>query len=113
VAEGSSPLRLFQPDMLPDPYPVYRRLQTEDPVHWHEPFGSWVVTRYDDVVAAFLEPRLSSERAGPMEAMAGSPDLTGRMDFRDPPTTCPRMSQLVRAWSSASVIGWSRTQPTR
>src|SRR5262245_3341798 len=78
--------------MLPDPYPVYRRLRTEDPVHWHEPFGSWVVTRYEDVVAAFLDPRLSSERAGPMAALAGSPDLAPffsylacRMDFRDPP----------------------------
>src|SRR5262245_15880587 len=78
--------------MLPDPYPVYRRLRTEDPVHWHEPFGSWVVTRYEDVVAAFLDPRLSSERAAPMAALAGSPDLAPffsylacRMDFRDPP----------------------------
>jgi cytochrome P450 len=92
MAPESSPLRLFQPDMLPDPYPIYHRLRTTDPVHWHAPFGSWIVTRYDDVVAAFVDPRLSSERAGPMEALADSPELgpyfsslACRMDFRDPP----------------------------
>ena len=63
---------LFGPDMLADPYPVYHRLREADPVHWHEPFGSWVVTRYDDVVAGFRDPRLSSERAGPMAARQGS-----------------------------------------
>src|SRR5262245_18135385 len=92
MAQESTPLRLFHPDTLADPYPVYQRLRDEDPVHWHEPFGSWVLTRYDDVLAAFGDPRLSSERAGPMQALAGSPDLApffsylaGRMDFRDPP----------------------------
>jgi cytochrome P450 len=92
VAPDSTPLQLFQPDMLPDPYPVYHRLRAADPVHWHEPFGCWIVTRYDDVVAALVDPRLSSERAQPMAALAASPalapffsSLACRMDFRDPP----------------------------
>jgi cytochrome P450 len=89
--------------MLADPYPVYRRLRTEDPVHWHAPLGCWVVTRYDDVVAAFVDPRLSSERAGPMAALAGCPDLAPffaylacRMDFRDPPAH-GRLRRLAQA----------------
>jgi pimeloyl-[acyl-carrier protein] synthase len=103
VPETSAPLQLFQSEMLPDPYPVFHRLRTEDPVHWHAPFGSWIVTRYDDVVAGLLDPRLSSDRAGPMESLAGVPELSPffsylgcRMDFRDPPAH-GRLRRLAQA----------------
>ncbi len=49
----SAPLSLFQlldPEVLADPYPLYRRLRTEDPVHWDPYLHAWVVTRYADVV---------------------------------------------------------------
>src|SRR5437588_8067019 len=51
-----------------DPYPLYRRLRREDPVH-ATPFGVWLVTRHDDAVAALRDPRLSSE----LGRSAGSP----------------------------------------
>jgi cytochrome P450 len=41
--------------MLSDPYAVYDQLRSTDPVHWHEPFGAWILTRHDDVVAAFQD----------------------------------------------------------
>jgi pimeloyl-[acyl-carrier protein] synthase len=41
---------LLNPEVLADPYPLYRRLRTEDPVHWDPFLHAWVVTRYDDVV---------------------------------------------------------------
>ena len=47
------PLSLYQlldPDVLADPYPLYRRLRTEDPVHWDPYLHAWVVTRYRDVM---------------------------------------------------------------
>jgi cytochrome P450 len=51
---GSDPeLSLFQlldPAVVADPYPLYRRLRTEDPVHWDPFLHAWVVTRYADVV---------------------------------------------------------------
>jgi len=34
-----------------DPYRTYRRLREECPVYWHETWGQWLVTRYDDVLA--------------------------------------------------------------
>jgi cytochrome P450 len=40
----------MDPEVLADPYPLYRRLRTERPVHWDPYLHSWVVTRYDDVV---------------------------------------------------------------
>jgi cytochrome P450 len=41
---------LLDPDVLANPYPLYRRLRTEDPVHWDPYLHAWVVSRYADVV---------------------------------------------------------------
>ncbi len=35
---------------MADPYPLYRRLREEDPVHWDPFLHAWVVTRYNDVM---------------------------------------------------------------
>ena len=41
---------LLDPEVLANPYPLYRRLRTEDPVHWDHYLHAWVVTRYVDVI---------------------------------------------------------------
>ncbi len=41
---------LLDPDVLANPYPLYARLRSEDPVHWDSFLHAWVVTRYTDVV---------------------------------------------------------------
>lgn len=41
---------LLDPDVLADPYPLYRGLREEAPVHWDPYLHAWVVTRYDDAV---------------------------------------------------------------
>src|SRR5215472_7471763 len=41
---------LLDPAVLANPYPLYHRLRTEDPVHWDPFLHAWVVTRYCDVV---------------------------------------------------------------
>src|SRR6266852_3277735 len=49
----TAPLSLYHlldPEVLADPYPLYRRLRTEAPVHWDPFLHAWVVTRYEDVV---------------------------------------------------------------
>lgn len=51
-----------------NPFPVYQRLQDEDPVHWSEPLRSWVVTRFDDVRAVSMDPSLSPNRLTPFYA---------------------------------------------
>jgi cytochrome P450 len=43
-------VRLLDPEVLANPYPLYHRLCTEDPVHWDPYLHTWVVTRYTDVV---------------------------------------------------------------
>lgn len=41
---------LLDPEVLANPYPLFHRLRTEDPVHWDRFLHAWVVTRYCDVV---------------------------------------------------------------
>ena len=48
------------PKILADPYPLYSRLQREDPIHWDAAQQGWLVTRYDDVVAGLRDPALSA-----------------------------------------------------
>ncbi len=77
----------MDPEFLADPYPMYHRLRTEEPVH-HSPLGFWVLTRYDDVVAALRDPRLAKEAiAGFIAARFGAPipQMGLSMLDRDPP----------------------------
>lgn len=48
-----------------DPFPVFRRLRLEDPVHRSEAVGGWVLTRYADVQNVLRDARLSSDRITP------------------------------------------------
>ena len=41
---------MFTPDVIADPYTYYGRIRDEDPVHWNELYGLWVITRHDDLV---------------------------------------------------------------
>jgi hypothetical protein len=45
-----SMFQLLDPKVHADPYPFYRRLREQAPVHWDPFMHTWVVTRYEDVV---------------------------------------------------------------
>ena len=88
----------FRPDapgFIADPFPVFRRLREEDPVHWSPRLKAWVLTRYDDVKAVCLDKEISSDRLRPFFATLPGPEaerisqiiryLTHWMVFRDPP----------------------------
>lgn len=42
--------QLLDPEVLADPYPLYKSLRDSDPVYWDPFLAAWVVTRYHDVV---------------------------------------------------------------
>jgi pimeloyl-[acyl-carrier protein] synthase len=46
---------LLDPEVLANPYPLFSRLRSEDPVHWDPFLHVWVVTRYADVLRVLLE----------------------------------------------------------
>jgi cytochrome P450 len=68
-----------------DPYPVYRRMQEEAPAYYNERLDFWALTRFDDVLAAFLDwRRFSSARGTVLELM--DKDVSGPLIiFMDPP----------------------------
>lgn len=83
---------LLEPEVLADPYPLYRRLRTESPVHWDPYLHVWIVTRYDDVITVLS--RFSAERAPSPEYFEalGAPEVSPiarvmvkQMLFRDAP----------------------------
>jgi cytochrome P450 len=83
---------LLDPEVLANPYPLFRRLRTEDPVHWDPFIHAWVLTRYTDVVTV-LHNFLAYKPAPPetLTAMGlSSLDpitkvMTKQMLFMDPP----------------------------
>ena len=54
--------RLFGPEMLEDPYTVYRELRETDPVYFDDTLGSWVVTRHADITTIMKDSAFSSDR---------------------------------------------------
>src|SRR5262245_27247641 len=53
---------LFCAGRLSSPFALYRCLREVDPVHWNAALEAWILTRYRDILPAFLDPRLSSQR---------------------------------------------------
>jgi hypothetical protein len=47
--DNLSLLQLLDPDVLTDPYPLYRALREHDPVYWDPYMHAWVVTSYPEV----------------------------------------------------------------
>src|SRR6266700_4079374 len=56
IGKQDPPLSLYHlldPEVLANPYPLYHRLRSEDPVHWDHYLHAWVVTRYAEVITVF------------------------------------------------------------
>ncbi|CCF18293.1 putative Cytochrome P450 [Pseudorhizobium banfieldiae] len=54
-----APLDLLDPSFVCDPYTIYRRLRTHDPVH-RSRNGGWILTRHRDIVSALGDPSLGN-----------------------------------------------------
>jgi cytochrome P450 len=95
LGEGPPAAGLYQllhPEVLADPYPLYRRLREEAPVHWDPYLHAWVVTRYADVIEVlhrFMAARTPTpERLSALGMDALSPIaalMVRQMLFLDPP----------------------------
>ncbi|MGW7288166.1 cytochrome P450 [Streptomyces sp. NPDC054847] len=46
---------ILSPEFAADPYPAYRAMREYAPLIWHEPTGSYLVSRYEDVERAFKD----------------------------------------------------------
>src|SRR6266705_2948291 len=97
----------MDPDFITDPYPTYHRLRAHDPVH-HSPLGFWVLTRYEDVVAALRDPRLAKEAIAEFVAArfgAAMPAMGLSMLDRDPPDHTRLRGLVNKAFTPRVVEG--------
>ena len=76
-----------RPEVIADPYPIFHRLQSDDPAHWSDVLGGWVLTRYDDVRMALGDARLSADRITPFLSRRGA-----RTDLAE-------LARLVPLWA--------------
>src|SRR5919199_45254 len=74
---------LFVPEALANSYPLFKRMRSEDPVHYSESLGYWILTRYVDVEAALRDERLSSNRKALFINNLGSLDVKEIQNFLD------------------------------
>ena len=76
------------PAFLDDPYPFYAALREHDPVHELEGGGVFL-SRYDDVMAAYRDPRALSDKKAEFKPKFGDTPLyehhTSSLVFNDPP----------------------------
>jgi hypothetical protein len=56
---------LLSPQIFDDPHSTYHLLRYDQPVHWSELLGCWLLTRYKDVHAMLRDRRVSSARRRP------------------------------------------------
>lgn len=110
---GASALSLYHlldPEVLANPYPLFHRLRTEDPVHWDVFLHAWVVTRYVDVLEVLHT--FSAERTHTPEKLKsmGLSDMgpiaqlmVKQMLFMDPPAHTRLRSLASQAFSPARV----------
>ena len=60
---------LLDPKVLANPYPLFQRLRSEDPVHWDPFLHAWIVTRYTDVMEVLHT--FSADRTPSPEQLTG------------------------------------------
>jgi cytochrome P450 len=69
-----------------DPFPGFRRLRAESPVHWHDTPGFWALSRHDDVQSVSRDPATFCSSRGVLISDIGRPMMPREsVIFLDPP----------------------------
>jgi cytochrome P450 len=88
-----------------NPYPYYAALRQQDPVHYSPIEDIWVLTRFDDCLAAFSDPHLwSSQQRGNL--LNDLPERIGRtLGTTDPPRHTFARRLVNKAFTPRTVAG--------
>jgi len=107
---------LFAPEALVNSYPLFKRMRLEDPVHYCESGGYWILTRYRDVEAALHDERLSTDHTPLYINQLGSLDvkeiqnflaLTSKMLTEKEPPEHTRMRKLAnQGFTTRAIESW-------
>src|SRR5947209_9815180 len=102
-------LEKLTPEFYADPYPTYRALREHAPVK-RLPNGSWFLTRYDDLVAAYKNTKVfSSDKKKEFAPKYGASLLyehhTTSLVFNDPPAHTRVRRLIMGALSPRAISG--------
>ena len=106
---ASFDLERLTPDFYANPYPTYRALREHEPVK-RLPNGSWFLTRYDDLVAAYKNTKVfSSDKKKEFAPKYGASLLyehhTTSLVFNDPPAHTRVRRLIMGALSPRAISG--------
>ena len=103
----------LDPSFISDPYPYFRKIREEMPVHWNERWRGWIVTRYDDVYAALHNDNLLADTITPyfralrpedQEKYALTYDVLNSWTvFLDPPKHTRLRRMMQRAFTPRAI----------
>src|SRR5690606_7733493 len=101
------------PAVQANPYPILEDLRENRPVFWNG--NAWLVTRHEDVVALFTDPRMSSQRIDATFAVLPEDVqkelqplrdvLADRMLLSDPPKHTRLRTLVMKAFSAKAAAG--------
>ena len=105
-------LRSLSPDFYLDPYPYFRALREHEPVK-RLPDGSWLLTRYDDILPVYRDHRaFSSDKKKEFGPKFGPSPLlehhTTSLIFSDPPLHTHVRKAIVGALSQRHIAAMER-----
>ncbi len=88
VTVGEAPPLYYDPfdvEIDRNVHAVWRRLREEQPVYWNERYGFWVLSRFEDVMAAAVDTATFSSTHGVMPESLDEPMGLPLVIFMDPP----------------------------
>ena len=94
VRKQMNPLLNFEPysaEFARDPYPVYARMRRECPVYYHESWGTWLFSRYEDIKTLVMDERLGRT----MDHVMSHDEISADRERRDW-DAAPNHSRYVR-----------------
>ena len=103
--ESGVAFNFFSRRLLANPYPIYRRLQTRDPVHRSRLIKGWVLSRHEDIDAVLRDfRRFGNDRASTQDAnLRFDSDEPRSMLYRDPPDHTRLRSLVSKAFTPRAV----------
>src|ERR1700741_3494987 len=95
----------YDPDLIADPYPMFRRLRDEAPLYYNEKHDFYAISRFADVNKALVDHEtFSSARGAILEGIkAGFEVPPGIVSFEDPPIHDIHRKLLARMFTPRKI----------
>jgi cytochrome P450 len=106
MATAQTEFNPFDPAVVADPYPYYRLMREQDPVHRNSSIRAWFLTRHADVNELLRDERFSSDRTQGeryLEPLAGRGRPGRSMLVVDPPDHTRLRNLVSKAFTPRMV----------